>query len=121
MGRVFITQQPRPNRVNWMPNLSPASGYGQFVFVFGSDDVPWTDPDGAFDKANAVLKDFNPDEDYILWPNSGDPAACWVCLLLLARFPIDKLRMLYWERKLENGERHKGEGFYTPITFRLPV
>jgi hypothetical protein len=121
MGRVFITQQPKPNKANWMPNLSPAMPYGHFIFVFGANEQPWTDPDGAMEKAQVALRDFDPDEDYVLWPNSGDPAACWIILLVLARFSINKIRMLYWERKMEDGVRSRTDGFYSPVTFNLPL
>ena len=119
MGRVFVTQQPRPNRANWTPNLSPALPYGHFIYVFAGEDKPWCNPEWAMEHAQTVLHDFNPDEDYILWPNSGDPAACWIIIAALARFPINHIRFLYWERKLENGERVKTEGFYTPVTIPL--
>lgn len=121
MGTVFITQQPRPNRLGWLPNLSPASQFGKFVYVFTAADAPWTNPDAAMEKATDLLRDFNEDEDFVLWPNSGDPAAMWIILAILARFPLRKIRILYWERKLENGERMKGDGFYTPVTINLPI
>lgn len=119
MGRVFITQQPRPNGQGWMPNLSPAAQYGRFVFVFGEADRPWCNPEASVEKAQAALQDFDPDEDYILYPNSGDPAGMWIMLTVLARFPLDKIKVLYWERKLANGERSKTDGFYTPVTIPL--
>lgn len=119
MGRVFITQQPRPNRQNWMPNLSPAMPYGHFIYVFKGDDKPWCNPESSVEHAQEILRDFDPDDDYILYPNSGDPAAMWIVLLVLARFPIDKVRILYWERKLDNGERSRTDGFYTPVTIPL--
>lgn len=121
MGRVFITQQPKPNHTGWMPNLSPAAPYGRFVYVFSSDAAPWTNPDEAVEIATAALADFDPDEDYILYPNSGDPAAMWIILLVLARFNINKLRVLYWERKLVDGERSRRDGFYSPVTIKLPL
>jgi len=121
MSRVFISQQPRPNKNNWMPNLSPAMAFGRFIFVFGGDEQPWCTPDNSMEHAQQLLKDFDPEEDYVLWPNSGDPMAIWIIVAALARFPINKIRFLYWERKLEHGERSKVEGFYSPITLHLPL
>jgi hypothetical protein len=121
MGRVFITQQPKPNHVGWMPNLSPAMQFGRFVYVFSSDSAPWTNPDEAIETAAAALAKFDPEEDYLLYPNSGDPAAMWIILLVLARFSISKLKILYWERKLVDGERSRKDGFYSPITIKLPL
>ena len=121
MSRVFITQQPRPNKVNWVPNLTPALGYGTIHFVFGPEDKPYAAPQWAMDHAQVALRDFDPDEDYILYPNSGDPAAMWVIIMALSRMRINHIRFLYWERKFENGERSKADGFYTPIDIPLSL
>ena len=118
---VFVTMQPKPNRTGWQPNLTPATAHGRIVFVFSGDDKPWCNPDWAMEHAQQVLKDFNPDEDSILWPNSGDPFATYVVTAVLSRFPIDKIRVLYWERNLVDGVRDRQNGFYTPITLRLPL
>jgi hypothetical protein len=104
-----------------MPNLSPAMGYGKFHFIFNSGDQPWCDPDGAMDHAHEVLQDFDPAHDYLLYPNSGDPAGMWAILLVLSRLDISKVTCLYWERKFENGERSKTDGFYSPVTFNLAL
>lgn len=118
MSRVFITQQPVPNRNNWTPNLEPAIKYGAIHYVFAGGDRPYTDPDGAIEHATKELKDFDPDKDYILWPSTGDPAATWAVMLAIARI-VSKVRVLYWERSLVNGVRSTTDGFYTPITFNL--
>jgi hypothetical protein len=120
MSRVFITQQPKPNAVNWVPNLSPAAQFGAFNYIFGPDDKPWLHTDWALDHAAGILREFNQEEDYILWPNTGDPAGVWAVMLVLARMNINKIRVLCWERKLKDGVRSKSEGFYSPITFQLP-
>jgi len=98
-----------------------ATPFGHFVYVFSSDSAPWTNPDEAVEIATAALSTFDPDEDFLLYPNSGDPAAMWIILLVLARFSIKKLRILYWERKLVNGDRSRKDGFYSPITIKLPL
>jgi hypothetical protein len=118
MGRVFITQQPTPNKSNWTPNLEPALRYGAIHFVFGGGDRPYTDPDGAFEHATETLKDFDPNEDYLLWPSAGDPAATWAVMLAISRI-ASKVRVLYWERSIKDGIRSTTEGFYTPLTFNL--
>lgn len=120
-SRVFITQQPRPNRQGWAPNLTPASQYGPLHYVFQGSDRPSSDPDGAIFQAAEVLSDFDPLRDYLLWPNSGDPAAIMAVMIVLARRNISQLRALNWERRLEKGKRNIKEGFYTPILFRIPA
>lgn len=118
MGRVFVTQQPVPNNKNWTPNLEPALKYGAIHFVFGGGEKPHTDPDGALEQAAHELRDFDPDEDYILWPSSGDPAATWAVMMSISRL-VNKVRVLYWERSMRDGIRSPTEGFYTPLTFKL--
>lgn len=121
MGRVFITQQPRPNARGWTPNFNPATQYGSLHFVFSGSDHPYCNPDQAIEDAAHVLSDFDPDNDYVLYPNTGDPAAIYTVLIVLARMPIDKIRFLYWERKMVDGVRSSTDGFYSPITFKLPL
>ena len=38
---------------------------------------------GIMKKAQELLKDFDPEVDFLLWPNSGDPAALWTCCFAL--------------------------------------
>ena len=116
-GRVFITQQPKPNRAGWTPNLSPAAQFGALIPVFAGGEQAYCDPGWAQDRAAAVLMDFNPEEDFILWPNTGDPIAAWACMFALARKGFPFINILNWERKLENGQRSTSEGFYTVVTF----
>lgn len=120
-SRVFVTQQPRPNRHNWVPNLESATQYGRLEYVFSGSESAYCDPDGAFSKALQRLQTFRPDLDYILWPSSGDPATTWAVMLALSRLAqVSHIRILYWERSLVDGHRSQVEGFYTPITFQLP-
>jgi hypothetical protein len=121
MGTVFITQQPRPNSNGWTPNLSPAAKYGKFVYVFAGDDTPWANPKSATEQAIATLSKYNPDDDFILYPNSGDPMSIFIIVAVLARLAINKITFLYWERNLIDGKRSRTDGFYSPITLNLPI
>lgn len=119
MRRVFVTQQPRPNRSGWVPNLESASKFGAIHYVFSASDHPTHDTiDGVF-LAAGTLNDFNPEQDYILWPNTGDPMANQIVNgLLFKRF--DKLTFLNFERYYRNGQRDPRNGFYTAVDLRLP-
>jgi hypothetical protein len=117
--RVFITQQPAPNRSGWTPNLTPAAKYGALEFVFASEDKPFLDTTRALVVARAALLDFDPERDFVLWPNTGDPAAAWAVMLVLGNKGIRKVRTLYFERSMTNGERDGRNGFYTPVVFNL--
>jgi hypothetical protein len=119
--RVFVIQQPVPTTRGWVPNLEPATDFGAIHFIFQGDERPTTAPDVSFIRAWERLKDFDQNVDCILWPNSGDPAAVFATLLLLGRrLDIRKVTFLMWQRGFENGIRYKNDGFYTPITFKLP-
>lgn len=118
-SRVFVTQQPKPNKANWTPNLSPATNYGAIHFIFSGGDRPASDPVAAMFIASEALEDFNPDRDYVLWPNGVDPFSIWAVLLVLAKKGHNKIRGLNWERRLLNGKRDSNNGFYTPVVFEL--
>jgi hypothetical protein len=121
MGTVFITQQPRVNSNGWVPNLGPAAKYGKFVYIYAGEDMPWCNTKSATEQAIATLAKFNPDEDFILYPNSGDPMAVFIIFSVLARMSINKITVLYWERNLVDGKRSRTDGFYSPITLNLPI
>lgn len=121
-SNVFITQQPRPNRRGWMPNLDPASEFGNCHFVFNSAERPSLNPDSAIIKAGYQLRSFDCEKDFILWPNTGDPAALWaVIMALCSRTDVHQIQFLYWERKLVNNQRSSTEGWYVPIKFPTKI
>lgn len=120
-SRVFVTHQTRPNKQGWTPNLTSATRYGSLHYVFSGSDRPSADPDGAIFQASEVLADFDQSKDYLLWPNSGDPAAIMAVMIVLGRMNITRIRFLNWERKLVHGRRDPQQGFYSPIIFRLPA
>jgi hypothetical protein len=111
-SRVFVTQQPKPNAKGWMPNLTPASQFGQLQYVFATDEIPSASPAASMLRAYDQLSSFDPEADYVLWPNTGDPIAAWTVMLALAR-KVHKIKVLYWERKMENGVRSTTDGYYT--------
>jgi hypothetical protein len=119
-SRVFVVQQPRPNNQGWTPNLGPATQYGAIHFVFSGSDRPQDDTRQAMIQAAERLQDFDPTKDFVVWPYTGDPAGAWAVMLVLGNMDIDYIRVLCWQRKLENGERN-GDGFYTPLLFDLDL
>jgi len=114
---VYVTQRPIPNKnTGWTPNLSPASQYGKLVYVFDNDKSVFSNPHKSLEKAKDALEDFNPDRDFLLWPNSGDPAALWVCIHALGGSGVPCINYLYWERGFdEAGKRSSSKGFYSPV------
>ncbi len=117
---VYIAQQPRPNKSGWTPDLSSADKYGRFEYVFGSSERVYALPGPSMFKVRKILKDFNPEEDYFLWPGVGDPMALACCIQALSELGLDYYNFLYWDRKRSStGERDPSKGFYVPIT--LPI
>ncbi len=113
---VYIPQQPLPTRTGWMPDLSPATKYGELKFVFGGGEVVYTNPAKAIKIARQKLKDFNPDRDFICWPSSGDPASIYITVQVLSAMGYHKLTYLCWNRRRDkNGNVIKASGYYCPI------
>ena len=114
MNKVYVIQRPIPNHNGWTPDLGPAAQYGPLEFVFDADDRVWADPTAAKTKLLSKLKVFNSETDYLCWHNSGDPAAVWLTIQVLASNGFKKLNYLYWQ-KPRKGSGVEG-GHYLPIT-----
>lgn len=112
MSKVYVIQQPIPNGAGWVPDLGPASQYGAIEFIFDSTDRVYADPSSAKKKLIAKLSKFNAEEDYLLWPNAGDPASAWLTIAMLSTGGFKKLRYLYWQKPRKGNE---GGGHYLPI------
>lgn len=120
---VWIIQQPRPNARNWQPDFSSAEKYGEFRFVYDSHEKVYALPNPSMHKASRLLKEFNYETDYLLWPNIGDPQAMFAfmfgfCLTHLGN--IDYVNVLQWNRKREeDGTRDPSSGFYVPVRYNF--
>jgi hypothetical protein len=116
---VYVTQQPIPNRHNWIPDLSPAAKYGAIKYVFPSDCQIFQNTIKAVEIARDVLANFNPKEDFICWPTCGDPASLYIILMILGKFGHDNLTYLYWNRERnEDGSPRRDKGNYLPLTIK---
>ena len=111
---VFVSQQPVPNRYNWMPDLGAATKYGKLHFIFQGEEQPHSSPQASLIKTVKTLQNFDPNEDYLLWPNTGDPVAMWCAIIALTRRDFDHIRFLLWHRP-----RGNRSGYYDPLEFNL--
>lgn len=111
---VYVSQQPVPNRHQWVPNLEPATKYGALKFIFQGEDQPYMKPQKSLAQAKEILKDFDSDQDYLLWPNTGDPAAMWCAILALTSIGVEVIPFLYW-----NNPRGNKVGYYAPMQINL--
>ncbi len=111
---VYVSQQPTPNRHNWTPDLEPATKYGKLKFIFQGDAQPYMRPQLSLDHALNALRNFDPAQDHLLWPNTGDVTAMWCAILALSILGLDRISFLYWYKPRENRR-----GYYAPIEFLL--
>lgn len=111
---VYVSQQPVPNKRQWAPNLQPAMEYGKLKFVFEGNQSPYQHPAQSLSSAVQVLRSFDSEQDYLLWPNTGDPASMWCCVMALVVLQVPKITYLYWQQP------YKGrDGYYAPVEFSL--
>ena len=90
MPKVYVVNRPTKNKFGWTPDLSDASRF---------------------------MKNFS-EEDYILWPGGGDPIAVMVVVAIANEMsPI--VRVLRWERNMEEGERDRRKGWYMPVSLEI--
>jgi hypothetical protein len=117
MAKVYIVNRPKVNKFGWTPDLSDASRYGSIEVVFEANEKPQFLPNPSIQKARRILKDFGP-EDYLLWPGGGDPIAVMiVCMIAAENSPI--VRILRWERNIEEGDRDRRKGWYMPVALEM--
>lgn len=122
LGTVYVIQRPRPrSHDGWEPNLSPASQYGKLDFIFESSDRVYANTAAAIGKADSRLCRFNPENDFLLWPNQGDPACVWIVTMLLTSRGHNRLRFLYWSRgkSADGGGLSNEAGYYLPVDVDL--
>ncbi len=125
LPRVFIIQQPRPNpkKDNWTPSFDAATQYGGLRFIFDASDRAHLDPTTAQETVRQELKDFDPEQDFLLPTIFGDPAATWVTLLWLAPFLKSQghryVTFLYWSRGKGDEGMTNENGYYMPCKIPL--
>jgi len=117
MPKVYVVQRPVKNKFGWVPDLTDAARYGALEVVFEQNDRPQFLPGPSIAKARRIMKDFGPD-DYLLWPEGGDPIAVMIaCMIAGESSPV--VRVLRWERNMEEGERDRRKGWYMPVALEL--
>lgn len=110
-GTVYVIQRPRPQGEHkWVPDLSSASTYGQLRYIFEDHERPARSPAKALEKISDVLGHFDPEQDYLLWPNFADQEACWM-IMWVAGFYRIPLQVLSWQRDKSD----HGSGCYMPV------
>lgn len=117
MPKVYVVNRPVKNKFGWTPDLTDAARYGSLEIVFEPNEKPQFLPSPSIQKARKIMKDFCP-EDYILWPGGGDPISVMITVMIAAEMsPI--VRVLRWERKTEEGNRDRKQGWYMPVALEM--
>tara|TARA_X000001388_G_scaffold73794_1_gene65943 strand:+ start:20861 stop:21247 length:387 start_codon:yes stop_codon:yes gene_type:complete len=117
MSKVFVVNRPVKNKFGWTPDLTDAARYGSLEIIFEPEDKPQFLPGPSIQKARRMMKDFSAD-DYLLWPGGGDPIAVMI-VCMLAGEVSPTVRVLRWERNMEEGERDRRKGWYMPVALEL--
>lgn len=119
-SRVFITQRPKPKANGFMPDLTPATEFGEIVYVFDSNDYVFASPEISMERAKQVLDDFDPDNDHLLYPMTGDPAAVYIIAMIMGYWFSDKnISWLRWDRNVDSNGKRVKSGAYVPINIPL--
>jgi hypothetical protein len=118
MSRVFVINQPheRPNLPAY--DVSPASQYGEIIFLFRADQpAPSADPGWATRHAYRVLRNFSAD-DFLVWAG-GDPLGAVIAASVAADVTDGKLKYLKWERARNRTGERTGGGYYVPLVLDI--
>lgn len=113
-SRVFILHEQLDR------DMSSALKYGKLCPVFAQDARPATSIKQSIETLQHVLKDFDPDQDYVAWVG-GDQ----IVLLLLGAYLASKrfqhIQWLWWnrERDPQTGLRNPAKGYYVPRKIEL--
>ena len=117
MSKVYVVNRPEKNKFGWVPDLTDASRYGTLEIVFEPEDKPQFLPGPSIQKARKIMKDYSPD-DYILWPGGGDPIAAMVTCMVASEI-CRVVKILRWERNIEEGDRDRRKGYYMPVALEM--
>lgn len=119
MSTVFIVNQPREvpqsaNRATY--NVSPAMEYGNIRFIFTQDKFPSPSADlvNAIEHAWECLKDYDCENDFIVWAG-GDPISMLIVAPILYEVSTGVVKYLKYERGRDDDGRPTGKGYYVPL------
>lgn len=115
MNKVLVLQPSiRPK------DLSSAMRYGRIDYVFSDPAFqPSLEPGTAIRDIDESLKNFRPEEDFVLFLGGDPVGAIMLGHRLATRFPGTNIRTLRWERERDtNGRPTPGAGFYVPAMIR---
>ena len=111
MKRVLVVQATRHQA-----DISPARAYGDITFVLTSADRTSADYESTMAKLRAMLRNFDPDNDYILW-SGGDPLSLMLLGALMRDHNFYTFTYLRYEKP--DARNPQSAPFYVPVTVTL--
>ena len=113
---VFVIHKPQPRAGAY--DVSSAVEFGEIEYVFEDTFIPYRDPKRAEEIAYQKLRQFNSDEDFLLWAG-GDPVAL-IIASMVAGFATDGcIKVLRWDRVRDSMSKELLGGKYVPITLDI--
>ena len=120
-ARVFLVHAPRVGVHAKNIDLGPAGEFGTVTPILAAGDHPGLTPITACKKISAVLADFIPDEDYLLW-TGGDPVGLVLVTGHILALGHKRIRWLRFSRKLDPVTKLRTqEPEYHPTWIDLPL
>ena len=113
MSKVFVLQATR-----YQADVSPAAVYGEILFVLSAGDRTCSNPELSADKLYSALKEFDPQEDYIVWAG-GDPLSAIMTGMILMDLGVTKFRFLRFEKSRSGKPGQPVTGYYSPVEVNL--
>lgn len=114
---VYVVQNPIEP-----VNLTHAVTHGSLTFIFAAGEKIEQMPGQSLLKARKALRDFNSEEDFMLFINSksSNPHALTVCSMALGELNLPFVNWLHWNRGKDSaGNVVPGNGYYTPVRYDL--
>ncbi len=119
MPTVFLIAQPTIARSGSLPNLEPLGEHGNVKVLVPAGDRPTFQPTRTLEQIANRLKDFNPEEDFLVWAG-GDTLAAVLTGVVLSDMGVERMRWLRYERgRNSDGTRTDAGAKYVPVEVDL--
>lgn len=116
---VYLIAQPTVSRTKKNMNLDPLYEHGEIKVVLPVGDAPAFSPNKCVSVMSARFKEFDPEQDFLVWAG-GDTLAALMVGYLLHQRGFTVFNWLRYERKrLPDGTRTDDGAIYVPVRIDL--
>lgn len=116
LSRVFLIAEPTVGRNRKTFRLEPLNKFGTVVPIIRAGVNVRANPQMAYELVAEALKDYNPQEDYLVWAG-GDTLVAVMVGVVLERMGMQSVNWLYYNREILPGGVRGDKGYYTPGEF----